>query len=92
MSVWEAAKDKQDFNKLLTMIRNIFHRQNDTKQGTIAFVELDITLYMTFHNTTKSLSCFLATFRAQIEAIKAHGGRSGYHPKLMQVHLDKICE
>ena len=92
MSGWELAKYKQDVIKILTMIRDIFHLRDETKQVTMLYVKLDIALYTIFHNPTKSPADFLAMFEAQIETIKAHGGRSRYHPKFIQAHLAHIYE
>ena len=54
MGVWETAKDKQYVIKLLTMIRDIFHCHNKTKQGTMTYSKSDITLYTTFQKPNKS--------------------------------------
>ena len=72
------------------MIRDIFHFHDDMKQVTMAYVESEITLYMTFQKTIELPEDFLATFKALIETIKSHGRRSRYHPKLMQDQLAKI--
>ena len=77
------AKDKQDVIKLLTMICDIFHGHNETKQETMDYIELDITMYKTLQNATKCPSDFLSTFKAQIDTIKCHGRRSRYYPMLM---------
>ena len=58
----------------------------------MAYVELDITLYMTFQKLTEFPVDFLAISKDTIETIKAHNGKSGYHSKLIQAHPTKICE
>ena len=57
---------------------------------TILYEESYIILYTTFQKTTKFPEYFLATCKVQIEIIKAHGGRSGHRPKLMQAHPANI--
>ena len=61
------------------MIHDIFHRNNETKQVTMAYVESNNTLYTTLQKPTKLTEKFLATFKAQIG-------------NLMQARLAKICE
>ena len=39
MIIWETPKDKQDVIKILTMILDIFHRHDETNQGTMEYVE-----------------------------------------------------
>ena len=58
----------------------------------MAYVELDITLYMTFQKLTEFPVDFLAISKDTIETIKAHNGKSGYHSKLIKAHPTKICE
>ena len=74
------------------MICDIFHFCDETKQVTMVYVKLDIALYTIFCHPTKSPEDFLAMFEEQIETIKAHGGRSGYHPKFIQAHFANIYE
>ena len=62
MRGWETANNKKDITKLLTMIRDIYHCHDDTKQGAMANVELDSTVYTTFQNPTKFPEYYLATF------------------------------
>ena len=40
-----------DVNKLLTIIRDFFHCCDEKKQVTMAYVELYISLYITFHKS-----------------------------------------
>ena len=59
MIIWEMSKDNQDVIKILTMILNICHSHDEMNQGTMAYVESDITLYTTFQKPTKYMEDFI---------------------------------
>ena len=78
--------------QLLGIIRDLCHKHDETKQGTMALVESDLILFTSFQSATDSPLEYLQVFRAQIETINTHDGRSGYHPKLEEQHLKALLE
>ena len=66
--------------KLLTMLRDMAHNHDLTKDETMAIVESDMKLMMHFQGETATVDEFLFLFRSRIETIIAHGGNPGHHP------------
>ena len=89
MSNWDSVNADRDIIGLLNLVRDITHKHDETRQGTMALVESDLLLYTTFMKE-EDPERFLELFKAQIDTINSHGGRAGYHPALHQQHFN-IC-
>ena len=82
MDGWVEAKVEQDVINLIVVICSIYHKHDDTKQGTMVLVETDMVLYTMWQKAHDSPANFMRLFKAQLDIIYKHGGRAGYHPKL----------
>ena len=83
MSSWDSVNATRNVIGLLCLVRDVTHKHDETRQGTMALVESDLQLYTTFMKD-KDPESFLELFKAQINTINSHGGRAGYHPELLQ--------
>eukprot|EP00956_Cyclotella_meneghiniana_P039152 scaffold166732_cov36-Cyclotella_meneghiniana.AAC.1 len=81
-STYEAVKRDNDIVRLLELIRGYAHDHDEVKQGTMAFVEHDLRLYLTYQKPT---------FRARKDVVNTFGGRAGYHPALYRKYLDEVA-
>ena len=55
----------------------------------MSLVENDLTMCTTAQTTTQTIEKYLSEFQANQDAIIAHGGNPGYHPKIYKAHLAK---
>ena len=62
MDEYNAIKKGQNVVKLLVMIRNISHGQDETKHSIMALVESDINMYTTIQGPDQNIMEFLWTF------------------------------
>ena len=73
------------------MICDVAHQHDDTTQGTISLVTIDLDLYTTFMTSEDYPEEFYGTFNAMTDTINVHGGSAGYHPQLYTDHLAILC-
>ena len=67
-----AIRKDQHVIKLLMMIKNISHGQDETKYSVMAFVESEIDLYTTKEGPLQTNTEFLRSFRSMVETIQAN--------------------
>ena len=92
LSDWENISSDQDVVELLLLIRDVTHKHDETKQGTMALVESDLLLYLSHMKTGDDPDDFMRLFKAQVDTINAHGGQAGLHPRLLNEHYDELVE
>eukprot|EP00956_Cyclotella_meneghiniana_P026461 scaffold57247_cov37-Cyclotella_meneghiniana.AAC.7 len=90
-STYEAIKRDNDIVKLLELIRGFAHDHDEVKQGTMAYVEHDLRLYLTYQKSNVPLDEFVKQFRARKDVINTFGGRAGYHPALYRKYCDELA-
>ena len=90
-STYETIKANNDIIKLLELIRGFAHDQDEVKQGTMAFVEHDLRLYLSYQKPHVPLDDFVKQFRARKDVVNTFGGRAGYHPALYRKYLDEVA-
>ena len=71
---------KRDPIKLLELLRDIAQSFDAAKHETMAIIESDVKFYLGFQGKTASIDECATLFRSRLDTIKAHGGKSGYHP------------
>ena len=86
---WTEIEDSNDVIGLLLLIRDLSQNKTSDTQGTMALVENDLTMFRTAQTADQTIENYLAEFQANREAIIAHGGNPGYHPKICKAHLAK---
>ena len=64
------------------MIRDLTHGMKETKQGTMALVQVHVNLFTTTHKPNKFVEAYYDIFCARRDTVNAHGGEAGYHKKL----------
>ena len=74
------------------MIRDVANKHDETKQGTMAYVESDLRLYTTFQRDKQNFDDYLSLFKANVETVNAHGGKAGFHPQLHSDTMGKLLE
>ena len=84
---WEETEGNQDVVALLQMIRDITHNKKERKESVMTIVESDVELYTIHQGSGESLDEYYKVFKAQVDAIDAHGGNAGYHPVGYALHL-----
>lgn len=88
---WERVEHDQDVIRLLELIRNVVHKHEEVKQGTMALVEQWIQYYLTFQKESETLSEYLKNRRALADIIDTFGGECGYHPKIHEQHKEALA-
>ena len=83
--------DSKDVISLITMIRDVAHKHDDTAQVTMDLVTSDLALYTTFMTSEDDTEEFYGKFNAMAETINFHSGSAGYHPQLYVNHLTLLC-
>ena len=83
-STWVAGQQAQDCIALLLMMRDLTHGMKETRQGTMALVQVHVDLFTTIQRPNKSLEAYYKTFCARRDTVNAHGGEAGYHEKLYE--------
>ena len=83
---WTEIEDSNDVIGLLLLVRDLSQNKTSDKQGTIALVENDLTMYTTAQTILQTIEEYLAEFQANREAIIAHGGNPGY---LSLIHISE---
>ena len=90
LSKWEQAKIDQDSIALIHMIRDVSHKHDETKQGTMAHVEAFYNFATVFQKPGQSNDEYAKLFRAQVETVNAHGGAAGHHERVYDQHLSAL--
>ena len=88
--LWSVINLGKDVIALAKMIRDVAHAHDNAKQGTMAIVTSDMTLYTTFMSKTETPVVFCCTFQANVDIIKTHGGCAGCHPKLLDKNVTRL--
>ena len=74
------------------MLRDNSHGKKEKKQGTMAKVEADLALMAAQQKPGQTLSECAKLFNSQVDVINANGGAAGYHPELVDEHLEVILK
>jgi hypothetical protein len=90
-SSYESVKNSNDIVKLLELIRGFAHNHDEVKQGTMAYVEHDLRLYLGYQKANVPLDDFVREFRARKDVVNTFGGRAGYHPALYRKHCEELA-
>jgi hypothetical protein len=90
-SEWETIDADQDLIKLLELIRNVVHKHDEVKQGTMALVEQTLQFYLNFQGKNESLPDFYKAFKARADIIDTYKGQCGYHPELYRLHAKALA-
>ena len=90
-SKWETIKTSGKLIPLLELVRQVCHKHDEVKQGTMALVEQQMQLFLNYQRQDITLEDFVKQFRARAEVINTFGGRAGYHPKLYQQHCQAMA-
>lgn len=88
---WETIKTSGKLIPLLELVRQVCHKHDEVKQGTMALVEQQMQLFLNYQRQDITLEDFVKQFRARAEVINTFGGRAGYHPKLYQQHCQAMA-
>ena len=72
------------------MICDLTHGMKETKQGTMALVQVHVDLFTTTHKPNKSVEAYYRIFCARRDTVNAHGREAGYHKKLYKIARNKI--
>ena len=77
---------------LTRMIGDAAHARNNTTQGTMAIVEIDLSLYTTYMSKTEKPVDFCRTFQATADTINTHGGCAGHRHQLVAAYGQRLCK
>ena len=72
----------EELTYLLLMIRDLTHGMKETRQGTMALVQVHVDLLTTIQRPNESVETYYKIFCARRDTVNAHGGEAGYHEKL----------
>ena len=89
-SRWIYGKALQDCIALLLMIRYLTHGMKETRQGTMALVQVHIDLFTTTQRPNESVEACYKLFCARRDTVKAHGGEAGFHKELYAKAREKV--
>jgi hypothetical protein len=89
---WRRTEEDQDSVGILTMIRDSTHGLKQKKFGTMAIVECEYELDTTTQAPGDTIEWFHRVFLAQLATSRAHGGMPGYHPVLVEQHMELLME
>ena len=89
-SRWIDGKALQDCIALLLMIRDLIHRVKETRQGTMALVQVHVDLFTTTQRPNESVEAYYKLFCARRDTVNAHGGEAGFHKELYAKAREKV--
>ena len=89
-SRWIDGKALQDFITLLLMIRYLTHGIKETRQGTMALVQVHVDLFTTTQRPNESVEAYYKLFCARRDTVNAHGGEAGFHKELYAKACEKV--
>ena len=72
------------------MIRDLTHRMKETRQGTMALVQVHVDLFTTTQRSNESVEAHYKLFCARRNTVNAHGGKAGFHKELYAKARDKV--
>ena len=87
---YEAVNDSKEGIALITMISDVAHQHDDTAQGTMDLVTINLDIYTMFM-TSEDAEEFYGTFNAMADTINVHIGSAGYHTQLYADNLTILC-
>ena len=62
----------------------------ETKQGTMALVQVHVDLFTTTQRPNESVEAYYKIFCARRDTVNAHGGEAGYHRKLYEKYVRSL--
>jgi hypothetical protein len=89
---WDQINVDQDLIQLLKLIRAVVHKHDDQEHSTMALVEHDMKMYMSFQKDNESDSDFYKAFNMRCDVVDTFGGQSGYHRAVYMAHCKKRAE
>ena len=89
-SRWIDGKALQDYIALLLMIRGLAHGMKETRQGTMALVQVHVDLFTTTQRPNKSVEAYYKLFCARRNTVNVHGGEAGFHKELYAKAREKV--
>ena len=92
MTNWDLVSASENTMGLLAMIHNVSHSKTRSKQTVMMFVESTIEFFTFCQKFGMSNDKYAIMFKADVEALTAHGGPPWHHPALMQKHWDLLLE
>ena len=87
---WIDGKALQDCIALLLMIRDLTHGMQETRQGTMALVQVHVDLFTTVQKPNESVEAYYILFCARRDTVNAHGGEVGFHKELYAKAREKV--
>ena len=81
-SKWINGNALQDCITLLLMIRDLTHSMKETRQGTMALVQVHVDLFTTMQRPNESVEAYYKLFCARRDTVNAHGDKAGFHKEL----------
>ena len=87
---WRKTEEDQDSVGVLTMIRDSTHGLKQKNFRTMAIVECEYELDTPTQAPGDTIKWFHRVFLAQLATSRAHGGMPGYHPVLVEQHMDVL--
>ena len=81
-SRWIDGEALQDCIALLLVIRDLTHGMKETRQVTMALVQVHADLFTITQRPNKSVEAYYKMFCALRDTVNAHGGEEGFHKEL----------
>ena len=89
-SKWIDRKALQDCIALQLMIQDLTHGMKETRQGTMALVQVHMDLFTTTQRPNESVEAYYKLFCARRDTVNAHGGEAGFHKELCAKACKKV--
>ena len=89
-SKWIDVKALQDCIALLLMIRYLTHGMKDTREGTVALVQVHVELFTTTQRPNEFVKAYCKLFCARRDTVNVHGREAGFHKELYAKARKKI--
>ena len=91
-SRWIDGKSLQDCIALLLIIRDLIHRTKETRQGTMALVQVHVDLFMSTQRPNESVKVYYKLFCARRDTVNVHGGKAGFRKELYAKAREKVMD
>jgi hypothetical protein len=88
---WAKINADQDLVQLLKLIRAVVHKHDDQQHSTMALVEHDLKLYMSFQRDNESDSDFYKAFNMRCEVVDTFGRQVGFHQAVYTRHCQALA-
>ena len=72
------------------MICDLTHGRKESKQGTMALIQVHVDLFTTTQRPNESVEAYYKLFCARRDTVNAHGGEAGFHKELYKKARSKI--